>query len=324
MTSFSVSTTMTGFPASLGLGLTTTLQLTDADLAHALFVTGRAPGDETRHGLASYWEFVHRVSLIPAYVRRTPTGRLVRSSLAQELDRSEKVNLSYSLGQAFSALFCQRVLGVTRLLHVDRYCQHHNVTFGPGNQRPDLFGMGTSGWVVAEAKGRSNAMESALAAKLQTQKSMVQSINGSDPWVRVGTVSEFPPPTQLLKLRAVDPTETVKQAEAWRVDDDRVARAYYEPFLRLLDAGELTPTDDASDQDADDPLVTVNLVSIGVTVGILRSIVNLVSEAARSSGEGLAERIVSAVAEAEADVRSDGTRFETTWDDALARRDYDK
>lgn len=324
MTSFDVLASMTGFPPALRLGATTTLQLTDADLAHALFVTGRAPGDEASHGLASYWEFVHRVSLIPAYIRRTPAGRLVRSSLALELDRSEKVNLSYALGQAFSAVFCERVLGVTRLLHVDRYCQHHNVTFGAGNQRPDLFGSGTGGWVVAEAKGRSNAMEGALTAKLQSQKSIVQSINGAHPWVRAGTVSEFPAPERILQLRAFDPTEAAKQAESWQIDGDRAALAYYEPFLRLLEAGGAAEVDEAIADSAEDQLVTVNLVSIGVSVSILRSIVNLVADAAGSGIQGLADRVDSALAEAEADVRKDGTEFETTWDDALARPDFDQ
>jgi len=320
MTAFSVHATLSGFPPALGLGGSRTLALTDGDLAHALFVTGRAPGDEALHGLASYWEFVHRVSLVPAYVRSTPTGRLSRSALALDLDRSEKVNLSYALGQAFSAVFCQQVLGVGRMLHVDRYCQHFSVTFGPGNQRPDLFGVGSGGWVVAEAKGRSNAMEFGLSAKLQSQKSIVQTINGASPWLRVGTVSEFPPPARVLRLRAVDPAETAKTAESWRVDEDRAVLAYYVPFLRLLDAGDIAAPGGTND----DALVTTSLGSVGVRVSILRSIVALVTGAAREGVEGLAQQVEGALREADADVRGDGTVFETTWEDSLARRDYDQ
>src|SRR5665213_2537158 len=81
------------------------ISFTTDDLAHALFVTGRAPGDQARFGTASVWEFIHRASIIPAYVRRAPSGALTRSRLALDLDRSEKVALSYSLGQAMTAIF---------------------------------------------------------------------------------------------------------------------------------------------------------------------------------------------------------------------------
>ena len=319
MTTFYVRASLAGFPPTAGLATSTTLTITDGDLAHALFVTGRAPGDEARHGLASYWEFVHRVSLVPAYVRRTATGRLTRSALARELDRSEKINLSYALGQAFSAVFCQQVLGVDRLLHIDRYCQHHNVRFGPGKQRPDLFGAGSSGWVVAEAKGRSNAMERGLSAKLRSQKSIVRTINGADPWLRVGTVSEFPPPSRVLRVRAIDPADTTKSPESWRVDDDLAALAYYEPFLRLLDAGDDVPSGD----DRDGPLVTTSLGPVGVRVSILRSVVALVAQASREGVPGLAARIEAALRATDGDVRRDGTVFETTWSDSLALRDFD-
>ena len=51
-----------------------TLSFTTDDLAHALFATGRAPGDQWAHSMASVWEWIHRTSLIPAYIRRTPRG----------------------------------------------------------------------------------------------------------------------------------------------------------------------------------------------------------------------------------------------------------
>lgn len=59
---------------------------TTDDLAHALFVTGRALGDQSSYGAASVCEFMRRTSLIAAYIRRDRAGRLVRSRLAQELD----------------------------------------------------------------------------------------------------------------------------------------------------------------------------------------------------------------------------------------------
>lgn len=236
--------------------------------------------------------------------------------LALDLDRSEKVNLSYTLGQAFAAIFCEQVLGVDRMLHVDRYCQHYNVAFGPGNERPDLFGWGSGGWVVAEAKGRSNAMESGLPGKLRSQKSIVQTINGVHPWLRVGTVSEFPPPMRVLSLRSIDPSDIAETPESWHVNDDRAVLAYYEPFLRLLDAGEGTGIADNG------RLITTSLGPVGVRLRILRSVVTLVAEAATQGVIGLAEGVEEALRVTDDGVYRDGTVFETTWDDSLAQDDY--
>jgi hypothetical protein len=126
------------------------LCFTADELAHALIATGRAPGDRGRYGWASAYEWMHRASLIPAYLRRRYDGQLVRSRLASELDRSELVGLSYALGQATTALFCHKELSVTHLLHIDRYADQHRLRFG-GRKRADLFGIARQGWVVAEA-----------------------------------------------------------------------------------------------------------------------------------------------------------------------------
>ena len=97
-----------GTPTSPG-----TLTFTPDDLAHALFVTGRAPGDRAAYGSASFWELLHRTSLIPAYVRGSSGGRRVRSRLALELDRSEMVALSHALGQAMTGIHCEKLFSVT-------------------------------------------------------------------------------------------------------------------------------------------------------------------------------------------------------------------
>lgn len=59
-------------------------------LAHALFVTGRAPQDQAVFGWTSVYEWLHRVALIPAYIRRAPTGRLTLSDLAQRVRRARQ------------------------------------------------------------------------------------------------------------------------------------------------------------------------------------------------------------------------------------------
>lgn len=91
------------------------LDFTEADLAHSLFSTGRAPGDWGRYGVSSFFEWVHRTSLIRAHVR-SGGGALKRSKLTLSLDCSEKVALSHALGQLMTSIFCEQVLGTSYLL----------------------------------------------------------------------------------------------------------------------------------------------------------------------------------------------------------------
>ena len=313
MTTFHVPTMPSGFPAGLGLSATTTVSFDDADLAWSLFVTGRAPGDVAVHGRQSFWEFLHRVTLVPAYIRVTGSA-LTCSALALDLDRSEKVNLSYSLGQAMAGIFAVDVLGVTRLMHVDRYAAHHKVVFAPGNERPDLFGQASPGWVVVEAKGRSNLAEAALMKKLQKQKSMVASIGGATPWVAAGVVAEFDPKSGCMRLKAVDPPAPT-EAQDWDVDPDRYAAAYYEPFAAAIAAGAQTGAD------VDERLRVADLGAVGVRIGMLRTIIDAVEEAREHRYEGLAAAIDEILAATTSEsIRPDGSWFVTAWDDALTAR----
>jgi len=320
MIAFKVVVTALGFTPSSGVSRRSELAFTDADLAWALFTTGRAPGDEALHGFASVSEFVHRAALIPAYVRRDARNRLIRSTLATDLDRSEKVNLSYSLGQAMAGVFAHRSLGVARLLHVDRYAAHHGVSFGPSRQRPDLFGQGSGGWVVVEAKGRSNRMESDLAAKVKSQAGNVVSIGGSPPWVACGVVAQFPPPSQTMQLHAIDP-EPNEVALRWQVDPDRFVGAYYAPFLRALDLGHNQQLIDVPV----DRLEAVDLGAVGVRVGLPRELAGLLRERAGGDPTGLAlevDGVLEAYVEDER-LRPDGSWFETSWGDALGLSDVE-
>lgn len=314
-----MSTTFAGFAPGPFPARSRT-QFTDADLAAALFVTGRAPGDEVRHGWASVAEFVHRAALVPAYVRQGWGQTLTRSALATELDRSERVNLSYSLGQAMAGIFAHQHLGVARLMHVDRYGAHHGVTFGPSKQRPDLFGEGSGGWAVVEAKGRSNRMESELPAKVKEQARNVASIGGARPWIACGVVAQFPPPGRAMKLHAVDP-EPSEVALAWPVDRDLFTEAYYAPFLRVLD----WERDQTLAAAAPQAVEAVDLGAVGVRVGLHRRLVGLLRERVGDGPSGLA-RDVDAVLEGQVGaegIRPDGSWFETSWGDALGLRDVE-
>ncbi len=299
------------------------LVFTEADLAHALFVTGRAPGERVLYGMASVWEFLHRVAVVPSYVRRSPDGQLVRSRLAMDLDRSEKTLLSYALGQALTGIFCEQVLGAGYLMHVDRYSARYGVIFAAGRKRADLFGpIGDNPtalrWVVAEAKGRSNAMEPTLVGKLVDQKRSVKSIAGVVP-LALGCVASFPPPARTLQVDSFDPPEDEPDSVDLNADLDAYALAYYEPFLLAVEAGE--PSHELGEH-----LVSAHFGPFGMTVGLLRTVATLVREARVGSRDGLYEQVRAAVvqnADREPRLFLDGTVMQTSWSEAMRVADWE-
>ncbi len=316
--SFEVNYNAYAFPASVNPR--GQLSFRADELAHALFATGRAPGDRYRYGSASIWEWLYRPSLIPAYIRRRPYGALTRSRLAQELDRSELVGLSYALGTAMTAIFCRQVLDVSHLLHIDRYASTYGVVFGTGRKRADLFGRAPSGWVVAEAKGRSRAMERTLPEKLLDQKRSVLSIEYLPPWLALGCVASFPT-GQNLVVDAYDPDEPAE--DAIRLDHvtwDRYLYAYYQPFINALDAG-----DRLEDTLVEVPFETVDFGGFRVRLGLLRGVAELARETPANDPAGFGEHVTELLASArQREIRMfpDGSTIQTDWTEAIQTPDW--
>jgi hypothetical protein len=303
------------------------LTFSAGELAHALFATGRTPGDQAKHGYASVWEWLHRIAVIPAYIRRTPDNRLVRTRLALSMDRSEKVSLSYALGQALTGVFSKKVLSVRYLMHIDRYARRYDVTFTATRQRADLFGRRQTGWVVAEAKGRSQAMSADLPGKLTAQKRSIKAIDGEAPEVAFGCVSSFPRDpagrTSSLRLDAFDPVEDEVTAIALGVNLDSFLLAYYEPYLAAVDMGDA--------DSSDGPVVAARFEYFGIRVGLLRPIADRVRQAQEGGLTGLYAAVKEALQSAEeqglaqfgdGQLASDGTLVETRWESALTLTDY--
>jgi hypothetical protein len=304
------------------------LSFTTDDLAHALMTTGRAPGDRGRYGWASAYEWMHRASLIPAYLRRTYHGRLVRSRLASELDRSELVGLSYALGQAMTALFCRKELAVTHLLHIDRYADQYRLRFG-GRKRADLFGIARQGWVVAEAKGRSRAMEPSLRAKLVAQKRSVLSIADDEPWLALDCVASFPLLNGGMEIDAFDPEEAAREAITITANLDQFMLAYYLPFITAIDLGQATAggvNRPAEDVAGGNDVVTTGSLAPGLRVGVLSAVYNRVRRAIDGQVDGLGEEIRATLLEDEAttdlNLFPDGTAVTTDWASAVAAQDW--
>lgn len=289
------------------------------ELAHALFTTGRSPGNQVSYGDASLWEFVHRASLVPAYIRRDSRRSLVRSRLALDLDRSEKVGVSYALGQALTGIFCRQLLSIPFLMHVDRYANHHGLAFGSTRKRADLFGYGTApGWIVAEAKGRSNSMESELQDKLIEQKRSVISIEGQPPALALGCVASFPPQTSRMQVDAFDPEPEIENALTINADLDRYMIAYYEPFIVAIDAG-----DSESEEEQSPSTISARFQAFRVRIGLLRSIEQRVRRAIAGEVTGLGESILSELASSRSAAPfSDGSLLETDWESSLTIDDW--
>lgn len=311
------------FPPGL-LNWNDTMRFNDADLAHALFTTGRAPGDQTRYGELSVYEFIHRAALIPAYIRRRPYGELVRSDLVQLLDRSELVGVSYALGTALTGIFCRTQLGVNYLMHVDRYADQYQIVFNPTTRRrADLIGHSASGWVVAEAKGRSRTPEFELREKLEQQKRSVASIAGQAPWLALGCVAYFREPARGIRVDAYDPSKDAEEAVRYdRIDLDRYLLAYYMPFIRAIGFGENV------DSPADPHEVeAAGLGPFGLTIGLLRPIADLTREYAdRTNMSGYAERIQEILGEQRlaqslGATFPDGSIITTKWSEAIQASD---
>ncbi|WP_210985717.1 hypothetical protein [Streptomyces sp. F63] len=313
------------FPV-LGGKVTKRLVFSIDALAHALFITGRAPGDTARHGLTSSFEWLHRVSLIPAYLRRHPNGWVMRSDLARELDRSEKVALSYTLGQGLTGIFSTHVLSVRFLMHIDRYGGSHGIVVAPRTKRrADFFGQRHSGgWVVAEAKGRSNPIDSSLKRSMRAQKRTVRSIGGEIPEITYGCAAYFEETeagVERLCVYAVDPEEDEPEAVDLRVDDpDSFIVAYYTPFLAALEAGEPVEARGGN-------YLTASFGPYGLQVSLLRPVAERVREAQRGRLRGLRDDVIELLGpftewESPAGHFADGTRVATKWASSLGQDDW--
>ena len=224
-----------GFPVGM-IRSNDSIQFSENDLVHALFTVGRAPGDQLTYGEASVWEFLHRSSLVRAYIRQDDSQHFVLSRLARELDRSEKVAVSYAIGQAMTSIFCRKQLSVQFLMHVDRYASRWSMNFS-SNKRADLFGFGSPGWIIAEAKGRSTSPDAALRANLRAQKASIISIQGRPPALAMGCIAYFSAEYPWLRLEVIDPELHEIEPVAMEFDTDRYLLAYYEPFLTAIDTG---------------------------------------------------------------------------------------
>jgi hypothetical protein len=272
------------------------------------------------------WEWLHRTSLIPAYLQRNYNAELVRSELALSLDRSESSALSYALGQAITGIFCEKLLAVSHLMHIDRYKSEYGVVLGNTRKRADLFGQVPGGWVVTEAKGRSQRMDLTLRRKLEGQKRSVLTIDGEKPWIALGCVASFPVRDEGMWIDAVDSEkEEIETLSLDMVTRDRFVLAYYLPFLRAQEFGEAVTENDESAAMDNEPFVAADFANFGLRLAVSRALVRRVRGALNGEMTGLHDSVLAILDDVhsrELNVFLDGTRVETDWDRDLLVEEF--
>ena len=145
------------------------LSVDSSKLARAMFVTGRAHGDEFPDD-ESYgrWEYRHRYGFVRAYsqghpVQNRPLHQLGVTPLAESLEPTEKGYTSFTFGQALTGVYCHDILKIDRLLHIDTYGKDNGINLDGSGRKPDFFGYdGANTLVIAESKGRTTDLLSLI------------------------------------------------------------------------------------------------------------------------------------------------------------------
>ena len=239
------------------------MKVTWKDLFRAAITVGRKSWDDVvRHGHHSRLEIIYRSTMIGANLSSSDRNEFTKTDAYKSLDPSEKSAISYFLGLSFAKLAAEQLLGIPWLVHLD--CLSDLSIDLRNSCRPDLVGVDYQGrWGVFEAKGRTNNLEKTLIQKAKKQTQMVRKINGSDPWVRVASISYFL--YHNLKLHLEDPDEIHSDAIDFEIPggEDQFLKYYYQPFISLIENSQ-----SSQEEVAGRTINVVELVEIDLAVGL--------------------------------------------------------
>ena len=226
------------FPAD---GLVTngafSLQTTWDELLWAALTIGRPNISYVfRHGESSLYEAIFRLSLMRmALEQRGPSAyRLCRTAAAISLDPTEKGAVSYFLGMTMCKLFCEQLLEVPWMMHLDVFRPDLDVVLR-SRSRPDLVGQTLSGdWVALESKGRISIPSAEAKKKAKQQAEQIVSIDGISPSFHVGGIAYFRNDVLNFFWRDPKPTgDTRGRAIKLEVSEDDWQHCYL-PALALV------------------------------------------------------------------------------------------
>jgi len=192
-----------------------------------------------KHGQASVYEALFRLSLVRMALHQRPAGRrLRRTEAAKTLDPTEKGAVSYFLGMAICKLFSARLLQAPWLLHLDVFRPELDIHL-TGRSRPDLVGQTNTGkWVAFGSKGRLSAPNNEAKNKAKAQAQRVVRIDGKSPSYNVGGIAFFS--NDVLRFFWRDPEATSKLKRIECNVEDADWRHYYQPVTELVQSREQT------------------------------------------------------------------------------------
>ena len=233
-----------------------------------------------RHGQASRYEALFRLSLVRMALEQRPYGRsLCRTEAFKSLDPTEKGAVSYFVGMAVCKLFASRLLNTPWVLHLDLFREQLSPVVQSGRSRPDLIGEdGNGAWHAFECKGRSSVPNAVDRRKAKAQAQRLVRVDSTDCSLHVGAISYFRQDELEFHWRDPD-SEEEEKLEPFKVHLPGDAwRYYYEPALALAtDAGTVAPSEDRA--------------AVDIEVKIHRAIHELLLEGAWAAARSLAHEI---------------------------------
>ena len=312
--------TATNFPATSAANLIGTHTLTTSwvDVVWSAITAGK-PG--ASHLLAHRWhslaDIVVRTHTI--YANLYQCGQYFnRSPLYESLDPTEKGANSYFLGMAMAKLFAAELFDTPWLFHVSQASiGGATIAFKRGSKsQPDLIGRKTTGdWIVVEAKGRTNGLDTNALSKAKLQTSMIRTVNGIPPSLRVALQVYF---DDRMTVRMDVPADSAPEELEVKLDLDAAFACYYSM------AQAITAKASTSEFIFDREFVTCVDEESGVTIGLQSSILESVSagkfEAVRVDRSTLIDRVTKV--DENTSVYPDGlfVRLDARWSSQLMTR----
>lgn len=196
------------------------------------------------------------------------SGRWVKSTAYNRLDRSEKSAVSYFLGMTQAKITCEMLLGVPHLVHLDAILAVRGKT--TNESRPDFIGFDLASLtytIAVEAKGRTHGRTDAVTSKAKEQAELLPTILTTSSNVRVASVASFDA-DGYWDAYLQDPAGPYEQLVAQPTAVLLVA--YYRPLVSALLAAGIDETI------GDQTTAVARLPGMDASLGLPRTIVDII------------------------------------------------
>lgn len=207
------------------------LDATRADIIRSLLTVGY-PSRREAVKIVGRWRERMLVAMATGYLDRN----LRTTQYFRSLEQTEKVGVSFLLGEAFTHWFAQRYMDIEYLVHVAgvRNCKwvtptkavapKAGATPPAAKSRPDFIGIRRTERHVFESKGRQRKPSGTAEAKALGQVSALTSINGKKPTTRCATF--FMLKAAGTEGKVIDPPEEGPRIGVLFDERDAIAKAY--------------------------------------------------------------------------------------------------